>query len=398
MEERDPSGVVLLTPASLPAYLAERAATVGQFGQAARLAAEPITGGNLNFAWKVEEVGTGKCVFVKQAPCFVAFLGKGGMPLTESRMALEVAVFREWEALLGPAAAARFLPKLFFFDDINMVFVMEYLGACTLMDREMMATGLIEPAVACGLGDFLGEIHAATHSALVHATRAEALASTFENAPMRNLQLEFVFSKAYEKPHASLRADPEFKREIEQLKAAYKSTSTEARALCHGDLHPGSVMIGASGTVKIIDPEFVIYGPPGLDVGSLFSGFVLSAVHHTFAQTADSEAVVRSLRSSASLLWDTYAGRLLARGLGEGEIAAIGIDAVGFAVAEVARTALGFAGGREWLSFPDPSVMAQAVAAALAIVNRCMTGRHEAGVAALWAELEALPALVSSQS
>ena len=33
------------------------------------------------------------------------------------------------------------------------------------------------------------------------------------------------------------------------------------------------------GDAKFIDPECIIYGPPGLDVGSLLPGYVLAAVH-----------------------------------------------------------------------------------------------------------------------
>ena len=59
---------------------------------------------------------------------------------------------------------------------------------------------------------------------------------------------------------------------------------SENRSLCHGDLYPGSIMVNQEkGLVKIIDPEFAVYGPPGLDVGSLLSGFVLAAVHHAFS-------------------------------------------------------------------------------------------------------------------
>ena len=30
------------------------------------------------------------------------------------------------------------------------------------------------------------------------------------------------------------------------------------------------------GSVKVIDPEFTVFAPPGLDAGSLMSGFVLA--------------------------------------------------------------------------------------------------------------------------
>ena len=32
---------------------------------------------------------------------------------------------------------------------------------------------------------------------------------------------------------------------------------------------------------KVIDPEFTVFAPPGLDAGSLMSGFVLAHLYHT---------------------------------------------------------------------------------------------------------------------
>jgi hypothetical protein len=62
----------------------------------------------------------------------------------------------------------------------------------------------------------------------------------------------------------------------------------------------------------------------------------------------------------------------------------IEIESVGFAVAEVCRTALGFAGVRLWLQFDDPHVKEEAVQTSLSIVQRCMTGRHKDGIQGLF--------------
>ena len=71
---------------------------------------------------------------------------------------------------------------------------------------------------------------------------------------------------------------------------------SENRSLCHGDLHPGSIMVNQEkGLVKIIDPEFAVYGPPGLDVGSLLSGFVLAAVHHASSGEEGGAEAVKAL-------------------------------------------------------------------------------------------------------
>ena len=58
--------------------------------------------------------------------------------------------------------------------------------------------------------------------------------------------------------------------EVELLKAKYLGYSFDALdrfALCHGDFHPGGVMM-CNGSVKVIDPEFTVFAPPGLDAGS----------------------------------------------------------------------------------------------------------------------------------
>lgn len=94
---------------------------------------------------------------------------------------------------------------------------------------------------------------------------------------MRDIQLEFVFTKCYkestEAQRVGLNMTDEFLKEIETLKREYNG-QTKNLVLCHGDFHPGSVMVSPD-RVKVIDPEFTVYGPPGLDVGSLLSGYVL---------------------------------------------------------------------------------------------------------------------------
>ena len=58
---------------------------------------------------------------------------------------------------------------------------------------------------------------------------------------------------------------------------------------------------------------------------------------------------VRSLRAGAEAVWTAYTAEMEAGGVAASTVAEIGAEAVGFAAAEVCRTALGFAGGRKWL-------------------------------------------------
>lgn len=77
--------------------------------------------------------------------------------------------------------------------------------------------------MASGLGAFMGVTHAATHESKVDPTEAATLKTAFENRPMRDVQLEYVFSKCYREAEAAaeLRDDAAFMAEIASLKAAY---------------------------------------------------------------------------------------------------------------------------------------------------------------------------------
>merc|ERR1719203_127883 len=160
-----------------------------------------------------------------------------------------------------------------------MIFVMEFLSGYQLLDR-CLYKGIASENVARGLGLFMALTHAKTHSSLVSPERAEAMSKAFENKAIRRMQLEFVFTGPFVKPERSewLRSDKAFMDELEEVKGTYISQNRGDSALLHGDLHPGNVMVDGD-NFKVIDPEFCIYGPPGLDVGMLISGYVLAYIH-----------------------------------------------------------------------------------------------------------------------
>eukprot|EP00617_Octactis_speculum_P003231 CAMPEP_0185781504 /NCGR_PEP_ID=MMETSP1174-20130828/102671_1 /TAXON_ID=35687 /ORGANISM="Dictyocha speculum, Strain CCMP1381" /LENGTH=392 /DNA_ID=CAMNT_0028471513 /DNA_START=13 /DNA_END=1191 /DNA_ORIENTATION=+ len=387
--ERIPAAI--LTAETVPAYLKARWSQIGCFAEDAVITVAPILGGNVNYAFCATCESTGTSVFVKQAPEFVAIFGPDGLPLSSARMQLEVDIYDEWRAALGPELEAKFLPRIFHFDNVNMVFVMEFFGTCDLLEKQLISTGTVGSIIAVGLGDFMGRTHAASFSKLVSPERAAALTTAFENRDMRDVQLEFVFTKCYAEAEAAaaLRADAAFMAEIEQLKTAYDGQGGGGHSLTHGDLHPGSVMVDeAAGLVKIIDPEFTVYGPPGLDVGSLLSGFILAAIHHKFSGTAGAPA---SIRRGVAEVWEAYRQALNEEGgVGLVDVAAIEVETVGYTLAEVCRTALGCAGGRVWLKFEDEAVQSAAVEVAMGIVQRGMVGRHVRGMSQLLDELDSL--------
>ena len=367
----------LLTIDTAPEYVR----TAGVLGDAS--SATEISGGNLNYAFEVSN-GT-RSVFLKQTPGYVKVLGPEAK-ISDERLDLERSTYAEWASAIDDAPASACLPDVLHFDSARKVMIMEFLGSSVLLHERLMA-GHADEGAAEALGAFLGVAHARTHSTHVPAERSAALTTAFANAELRGLQLEYVFSKCYREAEraAALREDAAFMAEVETLKAAYRGETPTNLALCHGDLHAGSVMLdAATGIVKVIDPEFAIYGPPGVDLGCLLSSYLLAAVYRA-AEGADAD--VNRLRAAAAAVWRAYkekAGGILS----EATCAAVAADAAGFAGCELARTALGFAGVRG-LPMEDAEAKLKAEATALAIAERCIRGRA-GGVEAVLSEMDKL--------
>jgi 5-methylthioribose kinase len=311
-----------------------------------------------------------------------------------------VAILKEWTTILGDEADV-YLPKVHYFDDENKVFVMEFLEDFVLLDHHLVASPspATELSIATQLGEFMARTHLATHSSKITSDRAAFLTIEYENRALRDIQLEYVFTKAYKEESSQLstefKVDERFLAEINALKARYNGeVGAGNMSLCHGDLHPGSVMvkIGDATQVRVIDPEFTVFGPPGLDVGSLFSGYILAAVHQSYTTTNEEVKAesVSSITKGVAAAWETYSSVMRKGGVTDEIIREIEVETVGFAVAEVCRTALGHAGMRLWLQFDDKEVHEAAVETALSIVQKCMTTRHDGGIQVLFDCLNSL--------
>lgn len=387
------TGSKILTAETVPAYLEENIDKLQLNNKDGKptFKATTIQGGNVNYAFCVTEETSGQTVFLKQAPEFVAIFGPDGFPLTSQRMQQEMDVYAEWKTLLGDDLAKKYLPTIHFFDRSHMVVVMEFLEGYELLDHVLVSEECkVHPEVAKNLGDFLGKTHAKTHSSKVDAERKSYLVEHYENRAMRDIQLEFVFTKCYkeatDEQRAGLNVSEEFLKEVDMMKQQYDG-KTDSLVLSHGDIHPGSVMVDPEGNTKVIDPEFTIYGPPGLDVGSLLSGYVLGAIHQAFSKNP---AAVEAIVESSEAVWEAYAKAMKEGGISDEVIKSAEIETVGFTLQEVCRTALEFAGGRKWLQFEDADTKMAARKAALQVVDKCMIARHKGGMQLLLDEMKAV--------
>lgn len=377
----------LLSVETVVEYTANQLLALGAdnpFPRGSILTAHEIEGGNVNFAFCVK-AESGQCVFVKQAPDFVKVFGPD-FKLSRERMVLEVSVYSEWESQLSKDVVANFLPRIYTFDLDNMAFIMEFLGSYTLLQESLYA-GNANRGVAAKIGEAMGLIHAKTHCTRITVSEVERLTKAFHNSDLRGIQLEHVFSKPFRESDraAHLRKDSAFMGQLESIKAKYRGENRSDLALLHGDLHPGSVMADDSaGVVKIIDPEFAIYGPPGLDVGSLISGYVLAYLFLARAKNDASGSITKAI----SQVWTSYTSAMEANGVTSDILSGIAEDAVCFASCEVARTSLGFAGVRA-LPFSDRALKADADAEALALAYRWIMNREGKGLALILEELAA---------
>jgi 5-methylthioribose kinase len=384
--------MALLTVETVPDFVIQNSDKVDFIAADAKLKATEIHGGNLNYAFCVRDE-SGKAVFVKQAPEFIKVFGPEAK-LHKERLKLEVDVYAEWTKVLGKETAARFLPEIYHCDLESMAVIMQFLENYQLLDG-LLYKGSVAVESSKQLGEFMAMTHAKTHSSKVDADRASTLAQQFENRKLRDIQLAYVFTKAFEESEraAWLRDDVSFMAELEEIRGTYNGKNKDDLVLLHGDLHPGSVMVdmGAK-TAKVIDPEFCIYGPAGLDLGSFISGYILAFIYHT---TLAHESALpkhylscgKQLRDCIEELWETYDKTMRECGLDESVIARASEDAVAFASCEVARTALGFAGVRG-LPFEDKDVKAKAEERAVKLAHRCLMSRKGKGISLLLEELD----------
>ena len=167
------------------------------------------------------------------------------------------------------------------------------------------------------------------------AARAGAAerAVAYWNHALRAVQLEHVFTVCFEASERGreLAKDAAFMSEVSELKALYLGYSLrpgDVRALCHGDLHAGSVMVSKDGgSVKVIDPEFAVWCAPGLDVGSLLFALVCGFIFRLeTCRATGSRAVgtatypLTSLREAIARVWEAYSAALTAEGVDENAV------------------------------------------------------------------------------
>ena len=356
--------------------------------------------GNLNLVFIVTS-GRG-AIIVKQALPYVRLVGDS-WPLPLKR------AFFEYHALIRQAERAPgMVPEIYHFDEEQAIIAMEFFTPYIILRHKLMAQERVE-----GLGEALGTFLARTlflgsDLSMDTAKRKHDVALFVESVELNDITETLIFSDPYfdaERNHhtpgldpivARLRADVDLKVEAHHLKAKF---ANNAETMLHGDFHTGSVMVTENDT-KIIDPEFVLYGPMGFDVGMLLGNFWMAY----FAQpghgnNADYQAWILE---TIARIWNTFVAEFshlwrtgrtgilyeetlfkeqqlgLEQALGH-RLCAIWEDALGFAGVEMIRRTLSLAHIAENDMIEDEVLRAQCEARGLElgrflVVNRARMG------------------------
>ena len=359
--------------------------------------------GNLNLVFIVS--GSAGSVVVKQALPYVRLVGES-WPLALYR------AFFEHHALVRQAARdPGSVPEVFHFDEVQSLIAMEYLHPHVILRYKMVAGERVE-----GLGAFLGTHCArmAFRGSELHMASAEKKADVAlfaGNVEVPAITEALVFTDPYYAAEmnrhtdgldpvvATLRDDVALKAEVQKL---FVKFATNTETMLHGDLHTGSVMSTATES-RIIDPEFVQYGPMGFDVGMLTANYLMAYFSQPAHRAADElhgyqEWLLRvvgdtiaAFQAEFRRLWASErTGMLYPACLFEDQgdssdpardavLAAIWQDALGFCGIEMHRRILGLAHNADFESIEDPCVRAPLEARSLMMGRAVVLAR--AGIA-----------------
>ena len=371
---------VELEPAEVWAYLVDRRLLPPD----ARGVVREVGDGNMNRVFvAVPEDPAIPSVAVKQAPPWIQKLGPSA-PMSPERALIEaraLTTFAEY--------APKQTPKILDVDETRFAFTMEDLSDLTVL-RTALNQGAALGRTSAEVGDLVGRVTFATSVAGASPQARAALLAESVNPLLAEVTLQYLlgdpFGEAEHNHHhpalepgvKRLRADPAVRTELATLRAAFGS---RAQALVHGDLHSGSVMVGVRDgepVVRVIDPEFAMVGPIGLDLGLYLANIVIAAVrsHDTehLASIADCwEAFCAAWREG----WPNRVDPLLDDGWLLRELRDVWRDTLGFAAVELIRRVAGYSHASDLETLPDPG---PASAVVLSLGHKLLVDREICGV------------------
>lgn len=368
-----------LEPEEVWSYLLDRGLVpAGSTGTA-----REVGDGNMNRVFvTVPDAPDGRSLAVKQAPPWINVLGPDA-PMSPERALIEARALRVFASY-----APEQTPEVLDVDPDRFAFTMEDLSGFTVL-RTALTEGARFGTTSQQVGDLVGQVTFATSVAGMGARDRARLLADSVNPLLAEVTEKYLLSDPFvETPDnrhraeldalvAELRADDRIRTAVSRLRVAFGSN---AQGLVHGDLHSGSVMVadcGGQTRVRVIDPEFAVVGPIGLDLG-LYLGNVLLAALRARALGEQERALEHA--DQVRQCWAAFAGAWTARWpdrvdvfLDDGwlrqHLSSVWDDSLGFAAVEIVRRIAAYSHAADIETLPDP---VPASAAALRIARRLL--------------------------
>lgn len=239
----------LLSPDNLAAYLTGQ----GLAPTADRVTARELGGGVSNIVLLIERPDQSeRCWVVKQS------LGK--LRVKDDWRSDRGRVFREAEAIQAlRASLGDSVPEVVHVDRDNFLFIMTGAPSGSVVWKDLLLAGQVDPVVAREAGRLLARMIAAPPE----------LGARFEDRS--------VFDQLRIDPYYRTTAfrHPDVARELHELIAESWQIRT---GLVHGDYSPKNMLV-RGGHIFLIDFEVVHWGDPAFDSGFLLNHLLLKALH-----------------------------------------------------------------------------------------------------------------------
>ena len=352
---------LLTTESDVVDYLAAAGLLAGLAGDRHQVSVSEVTAGNMNRVF----IATGPLgsLAVKQAPPFVQVAGPG-WPIDPARIGAEA---RAYEVLAGIVPES--VPLVLRCDLDQYVLVMEDLSELRVLRDELvdqvLAASHSQPVATIDfdnlgrvVGQFVGELSLATSLQKLGTSAHAELVAVSANPELCDLTLDVVLDEPFREHehnhwHPSLEsrvrglyADPDVASSVAELRQTF---SEATQALLHGDLHSGSLMIGAAQQVRVFDPEFSFVGPIGLDLGLFWANLEIAAVA---ADAIGAGALADARRTAIDASWAAFSEVWHRQDADTDWLDAVRADAWRFAGAEAVRRVVGYSHAADLETLP----------------------------------------------
>ncbi|AAO35538.1 S-methyl-5-thioribose kinase [Clostridium tetani] len=243
---------------------------LGIFDEHAKLQAEEIGDGNINYVFKVWDVNTKKSVIIKHADIFLRSSGRE-LDVDRNRIEAEVLML---QGILAPGL----VPKVYKYDSVMCNLSMEDISDHRNLRKELLKRNTF-PSFAEHITTFIVDTLLPTTDLVMDSGEKKDNVKKYINKDLCKISEDLVFTEPfidYKSRNTVLEENIEFvKRQLYEDKELILEAGklknnfmNNSQALIHGDLHSGSIFVNEEST-KILDPEFAFYGPIGYDLGNV---------------------------------------------------------------------------------------------------------------------------------